>query len=205
MTYLLTHSAAIQPTVIPPPRRSLRRGVLAASACIISIAAMVAGSASASVATLDAASRAALNQLYGKSVRSKEFAKLSMGVLVFPRIIKAGLLVGGMSGDGVLYEHGRPVAYYNISGASYGLQAGGETYAYAMFFMKKSALAYIHKSNGWAIGSGPSIVVADKGLVEAGDTTTLTQDIYAVPFSAKGLMGSLSLQGSKITPIHPDR
>ena len=108
-----------------------------------------------------------------------------------------------MGGDGVLYEHGRPVAYFNISGGSYGLQAGAETYSYALFFMKKKAIEYVHKTSGWAIGSGPSVVVANKGITEAGDTTTLTQDVYAVPFGSKGLMGSLSMQGTKITPIHP--
>ena len=113
-------------------------------------------------------------------------------------------MLGGMGGDGVLYQHGRPVAYYNISGASWGLQAGAQTYAYALFFMKKPALDFVEKSDGWAIGSGPSVVVVDKGFTQAGDTTTLTQDVYAVPFSAKGLMGSLSLQGTKITPIHPE-
>jgi lipid-binding SYLF domain-containing protein len=160
-------------------------------------------SAAAGAATLDRAARTALARLYSQSVRAKEFGKLSVGVLVVPRIIKAGFLLGGMGGDGVLYEHGRIAGYYNMGGASWGLQAGAETYSYALFFLKPAALAYLHKSDGWAIGSGPSVVVVDKGISESGDTTTLTQDVYAVPFSTKGLMGSLSLQGTKITPIHP--
>jgi lipid-binding SYLF domain-containing protein len=173
------------------------------AACAVTALTLAASSATAGMASIDAASRAGLSRLYAQSLRSREFGKLAVGILVFPRIIKAGLLVGGMGGDGVLYEHGRPVAYYNIAGASWGLQAGAQTYAYALFFMKRSALQFIHKSDGWAIGSGPSVVVVDKGFTQAGDTTTLTQDVYAVPFSSKGLMGSLSLQGTKITPIHP--
>ena len=167
------------------------------------ILALTGGAASAGKESLDLASRTALSRLYAQSLRSKEFGKLAYGILVFPRIVKAGFLVGGMGGDGVLYEHGRPVAYFNISGGSYGLQAGAETYSYALFFMKKKAIDYVHRTSGWAIGSGPSVVVANKGITEAGDTTTLTQDVYAVPFGSKGLMGSLSMQGTKITPIHP--
>jgi lipid-binding SYLF domain-containing protein len=185
-------------------RDTTRRRMLAVVGAMLATASLIPQAAGAATASgLDAAGKAALARLYAKSARAQEFGKLSVGILVFPRIIKAGLLVGGMSGDGVLFEHGRPAGYYNLSGASYGLQAGGQTYAYALFFLKRSALDYIHKVDGWAIGSGPSVVVADKGIAEAGDTTTLTQDVYAVPFSAKGLMASLSLQGSKITPIHP--
>ena len=187
----------------PSPAGGSRRALFALGAGALAALAVTAGSATAGAVSLDHNARAALARLYGQSVRAKEFGKLSVGILVVPRIIKAGLLVGGMSGDGVLYEHGRVTGYYNMSGASYGLQAGAETYAYALFFLKPKALAYLHNSSGWAIGSGPSVVVADKSISQSGDTTTLTQDVYAVPFSTKGLMGSLSLQGTKITPIHP--
>ena len=173
-------------------------------ACAVAAFSLSVGGAVAGATNIDRASRAALTRLYANSLRSKDFGRLAIGILVFPRIIKAGFMLGGMGGDGVLYQHGRPVAYYNISGASWGLQAGAQTYAYALFFMKKPALDFVEKSDGWAIGSGPSVVVVDKGFTQAGDTTTLTQDVYAVPFSAKGLMGSLSLQGTKITPIHPE-
>ena len=186
------------------PAGESRRALFALATGLCAALAVSAGSATAGAVSLDQNARAALSRLYGQSVRAKEFGKLSVGILVVPRIVKAGLLLGGMSGDGVLYEHGKVTGYYNMTGASWGLQAGAETYAYALFFLKKSALVYLHTSDGWAIGSGPSVVVVDKGFSQTGDTTTLTQDVYAVPFSAKGLMGSiLSLQGTKITPIHP--
>jgi lipid-binding SYLF domain-containing protein len=185
------------------PRHGSRRAIFALAAGAFAAVSVGAGSAGAGAVSLNYKARAALNRLYSQSVRAKEFGKLSVGILVVPRIVKAGLLLGGMTGDGVLYEHGRVTGYYNMSGASWGLQAGAETYSYALFFLKPKALAFLHKSDGWAIGSGPSVVVADKSVQQSGDSTTLTQDVYAVPFSAKGLMGSLSLQGTKITPIHP--
>ena len=180
-----------------------RRGLVALAVGAVAMLALGAGSASAGAVELNAKARASLAQLYANSNRSKEFGKMAVGILVFPKIIKGAFVLGGMSGDGVLYEHGRLAGYYNISGASWGLQAGGESYSYALFFMRPKALEFIHKSDGWAIGSGPSVVVVDKGFTQAGDTTTLTQDVYAMPYNSKGLMGSLSLQGTKITPIHP--
>ena len=72
---------------------------------------------------------------------------------------------------------GKTVGYYNISAASYGLQAGAQTFSYALFFMTDSSLKYLTDSGGWAIGSGPSVVVLDKGAAKSLTTTTLTQDV----------------------------
>ena len=124
-------------------------------------------------------------------------------ILVFPKIIKAGLLIGGQSGDGALRMGGKTVGYYNLSAASFGLQAGGQTFSYALFFMTDSALDYLQKSDGWSIGSGPSVVVVDKGAAASMTSTSITQDVYAVPFGQRGLMAGLGLEGSKITHIHP--
>jgi lipid-binding SYLF domain-containing protein len=57
----------------------------------------------------------------------------------------------------------RTVGYYNIAVASFGFQAGMQTFSYVLFFMTDSALNYLQSSNGWSIGSGPSVVVVDKG------------------------------------------
>ena len=123
---------------------------------------------------------------------------------MFPRIVKVGvLLAGGQSGDGVLLVRGRPSAYFNISAASFGLQVGGQVFSYALFFMNDAALDYLNKSDGWAIGTGPSVVVVDAGLAASLTSTTLSQDVYAVPFGQKGLMAGIGIEGSKITHINP--
>jgi lipid-binding SYLF domain-containing protein len=69
--------------------------------------------------------------------------------------------------------------------------------------MNDTALQYLRSSHGWAIGSGPSVVVVDQGAAASLTSTTLTQDVYAVPFGQKGLMAGIGLEGSKITQIHP--
>jgi len=70
-----------------------------------------------------------------------------------------------------------------------------------LFLMNDAALRYLRKSDGWAIGSGPSVVVVDKGVAKSTTSTTIAKDVYAFPFGQKGLMGGLGLEGSKITPI----
>jgi lipid-binding SYLF domain-containing protein len=145
----------------------------------------------------------ALRVLYSTQPRARNLAKRAKGILVFPNIVKAGLLVGGQTGDGALRVNGRTVGYYNISAVSFGLQAGGQRFSYALFFMTDSALKYLSDSNGWSVGSGPSVVVLDKGKAASLTSTTATQDVYAVPFGQKGLMAGLGLEGSKITHINP--
>ena len=64
-------------------------------------------------------------------------------------------------------------------------------------------MQYLKKSEGWSLGSGPSFVVVDKGVAATLNTTTLTQDVYAMTFGQAGLMGGIGLEGAKITRIYP--
>jgi lipid-binding SYLF domain-containing protein len=69
--------------------------------------------------------------------------------------------------------------------------------------MNGRALSYLHRSGGWAIGAGGNIVVINQGAATGANTTTLTQDVYAFPFNAKGLMAGVDISGTKITQFHP--
>lgn len=180
----------------------IQRCITALALALISATGPFTPPASAeSAAGLAADGRTALNALYANSTKATRFGKTAVAILVFPKIIKAGLLIGGQGGEGVLFVHGKPTAYYKIGAVSYGLQAGGQSFSYALFFMNDKALAYLKKSDGWSIGSGPSVVVMDKGKAMSNTTTTITEDVYAFPFGQKGLMAGLGLEGSKITPI----
>jgi len=144
---------------------------------------------------------AALTKLYANTPKAKELAAKATGILVFPGVVKAGFLVGGLFGEGVLLKGGKAVAYYNTVAASYGLQAGVQKYGYAMFFMNDGALQYLDRSDGWELGTGPSIVIVDQGAARSLSTSTARDDIYAFIFDQKGLMAGLGLQGTKITKI----
>lgn len=150
---------------------------------------------------LDREARQALKSLYSKNSAAQLLGKKAKGVLVFPSMIKAGFLFGGQIGEGVLLKNGKPAGYYNSVAASYGLQAGAQTFGYALFFMTNEALTYLDASGGWELGVGPSIVVVDEGMGKSLTSTTITQDVYAFIFNQKGLMGGLGVQGSKITKI----
>jgi lipid-binding SYLF domain-containing protein len=132
---------------------------------------------------------------------AKMLSQRARGILVFPRMVKAGFMFGGQIGDGVLRKGGRTVGYYNSVAASYGLQAGVQTFGYALFFMNDEALNQLDATHGFEIGVGPSIVLVDQGVAKTMTSTTLTSDVYAFIFNQKGLMAGLGIQGSKITKI----
>jgi lipid-binding SYLF domain-containing protein len=159
----------------------------------------------ASAAEINRNVRIALKQLYATSPAARALGAQARAVLVFPSIVKGGFIVGAQHGEGVLLMGGRTVGYYNTVAASYGLQAGVQKFGYALFFMNDSALGYLHQSGGWELGTGPSIVVVDKGLAKSLSTTTVREGVYAFFFAQKGLMAGLGLQGSKITEITPNR
>ncbi|HTQ71958.1 MAG TPA: lipid-binding SYLF domain-containing protein [Acidocella sp.] len=163
--------------------------------------ASVEPAAAASASELIRDANAALANLYANQPKARSLGARAKAILVFPSIVKAGFLIGAQSGNGVLFQNGVPTNYYNISAGSYGLQAGVQSFSYALFFMTTSGLSYLQKSAGWAIGSGPSVVVLDKGAAKSLTSTTLTQDVYAIPFGQKGLMAGIGLEGSKITAI----
>ena len=183
-----------------------RRSVLPSLIALTAAAPMLSAPAeAASARKLNQQADHALRSLYASQPKAHQLGKAAKAILVFPEIVKAGFMFGAQTGDGVLIKGGRPVAYYNISAASYGLQAGVKTFSYALFFMNEAALKYLNNSDGWTVGTGPSIVVLDQGKAASMTSQTLTQDIVAIPFGQRGLMAGLGIEGSKITIIHPDR
>lgn len=171
--------------------------------CIVALCSAVLPAASwaADRGALERDARAALRNLTSTVPAAKSLSGKAVGVLVFPKITKAGLGVGAQYGDGVLFKGGKVAGYFNTSGASYGLQAGAQQYGYAMFLMNDKAVGALGANEGFEVGVGPSVVVMDDGMAKTVTTTTAKDDIYAFIFGQKGLMAGLGLQGNKITRL----
>ena len=173
----------------------------------VTMAALVIGSGmfcvsvTAPAASLDSQATSALSGLYAKYPKAKELSKSAKAIVVFPSITKAGLGIGGESGDGVMRVKGKTVGYYNNSGVSSGLQIGAQKYGYALFLMNDKAVSALSANDGFEVGVGPSVVVMDEGKAKTMTTTTAKDDIYAFIFGQKGLMAGLGVQGNKITRL----
>ena len=173
------------------------RSLFMALAVVLSVV-ISAPAAADSKADLERTSRAALSKLVAKVPAAKALNEKAVAVLVFPSITKAGFVVGGQYGEGVLWRGGKAVGYYSTAGASYGLQAGAQKYGYAMFLMNENALNALTTAEGFEVGVGPSVVLVDEGMAKSVTTTTAQNDIYAFIFGQQGLMAGLGIQGNKI-------
>jgi lipid-binding SYLF domain-containing protein len=178
----------------------LRNGFLAALFLLASF--MTAGTASAATsADLDRNSQQALQDLYRINPTAESLSHKARAILVFPNIVKAGLIFGGSYGEGELVSDGAVDGYYNSLSGSWGLQAGAQSYGYAVFLMTDKAVKYLHDTQGWEFGVGPTVVLVDEGVAKNLSTSTLKDDAYAFIFSQQGLMAGISIEGTKISHI----
>ncbi len=180
-------------------RTFLNSFLVAAATFLLGTFSNYADAATAEDLSRDAAQ--ALQILYKHNPAAEAIAKEAKAVLVFPKVIKAGLLFGGSYGEGVLMKGSQVDGYYNTVSGSWGMLAGAESYAYAVFLMNDKALGYLNKSDGWSIGTDPSVVVVNSGVAKDLSTTTLRKDAYAFSFDQQGLMADLSIEGTKISRI----
>jgi lipid-binding SYLF domain-containing protein len=180
-------------------RRTLMAGVFAATAALSLAAATGAQAADANDLNRDSAQ--ALQTLTQSNRTAADISRNARAVLVFPNIVKAGLIFGGAYGEGTLMKKGKVTEYYNSVTGSWGLQAGAQSYGYVVFLMNDKAVDYLDKSAGWEIGVGPTVVVVDEGMAKNLSTSTLKDDAYAFVFSQQGLMAGVSIEGTKISRI----
>jgi lipid-binding SYLF domain-containing protein len=132
-----------------------------------------------------------------------ELLRKAAGVLVFPRITKAGAGIGGEHGDGALLKGGATVNYYSLTSASLGLTLGAGQRSEVLLFMTREALAKFEASHAFNVGVDAQVAVVSQGAGGAYDTETLKKPILGFVFDEKGLIGDLSLKGSKIKQIEP--
>jgi lipid-binding SYLF domain-containing protein len=180
--------------------RSNLPALMFAAASIVSMSVMNLASA-ATAEDLDKDSRQALQTLYETEPVAKTLSHTAKAVLVFPNIVKAGLVFGGSYGEGELIEGSKVVDYYNSVTGSWGLQIGAQSYGYAVFLMTDKAIQYVKDTKGWEIGVGPTVVVVDEGVAKNLSTSALKDDAYAFIFSQQGLMAGVSIEGTKISKI----
>jgi len=140
---------------------------------------------------------------FSKSVNgAKEFLQASKGVLVFPKVYKAGFFwLGGEYGEGALRIDGKTTDYYNIAAGSLGPQLGAQVKTVILVFLQQEALEQFRKSEGWKAGIDGSVAVANVGVGQAIDSTTFKEPIIAFIIDQKGLMYNLTLEGAKFTKI----
>lgn len=184
----------------------LKTGAALAFACLSLTACTTTSSsgkadASAVRSEIDGGYDSTLNRLYSQVKGSRELVAKADGVLVFPRVIAAGLVVGGEYGKGALRTRGATEAYYSIGSVSVGLQAGAQSKAIVILFMNHEVLQKFRDSKGWTAGADASVAVLKVGANGEIDTANAGNPVQALVLTNAGLMANLTLEGTKISHL----
>ena len=176
-------------------------GLVAAGCTTTTTRADAPGEQSSKRREIDNGAEATLARLYSNARGSRELADRARGILIFPRVLSAGLGVGGEYGDGVLRTGGSTAGYYRLVGGSLGWQIGAQSQAIVLMFMTQDALDRFRNSRGWTVGADASVSVARVGATGEIDSNTVKQSIVGFALTNVGLYAGVKLEGSKITRI----
>tara|TARA_R110000751_G_scaffold48753_11_gene108364 strand:+ start:3985 stop:4533 length:549 start_codon:yes stop_codon:yes gene_type:complete len=155
-----------------------------------------------SLPELEAQADRTMERLLATQPVTQEMFDSAAGLLIFPEIVKGGLLIGGSTGKGLLRVDGETAGVYRSAAVSYGLQAGIQRFGYVMVFMTESSLSYLDDSDGWEVGVGPSVVYADDAMLAGRLSTTTYQDgVYVFFVDQRGFFAGAGIEGTKITRI----
>lgn len=144
----------------------------------------------------------ALAKFYEESPAGKRLADRAVGMLVFPKVIKAGIGIGGEYGEGALIVNGQTIDYYNTAAASIGFQLGAQVKSQIIMFMTDEALAGFRNSDGWEAGVDGSVALVEFGAGGEISSNSAQAPIIGFIFSNKGLMYNLTFEGSKMTRLN---
>jgi lipid-binding SYLF domain-containing protein len=151
--------------------------------------------------SIDASVDATMSRLYATVPGARELVSKARGVLVFPSVLQAGLIVGGQYGEGALRVGGGTVGYYSTTSGSFGAQLGAQSKAIVYLFMTQDSLDKFRSSEGWSAGGDASVALVKMGANGTIDTTTATAPVEVFVLTNSGLMGDLSLQGTKVSRL----
>ena len=155
----------------------------------------------ATASEIDASVNASLDRFVKEVNGAKQFLDAAKGVLIIPKVIQGGFVVGAEYGEGALRIGGKTVGYYNIVSGSFGYQIGGQEKDIILVFMDKAALNKFRASENWQAGVDAQVTLVNVGADGSLDTTKFKQPVVGFVFSQKGLMAGATIEGSKFSKL----
>ena len=156
-----------------------------------------------STAEIDASIESAIERFTNEIQGGQTYLDGARGILVIPKMIKAGLVLGVEYGEGALVVDNIKVQYYRAFSGSLGLQLGIGSKDLIILFYDDEAMDDFIYSSGWQVGVDGSVAILDMGAGGSLDSTEAQDPIVGFVFGHKGLIAGLSLEGTKFTKIWP--
>ncbi len=131
--------------------------------------------------------------LMAKDAGLEKFFSNASGYVIFPNVGKGGLIIGGASGNGILYENGIAQGSANLKKLNIGLQAGGQAVIEVIFFETDEALKKFKEGN-FEFSAEASAVIADEGKSK---NANYKDGVIVFALPKAGLMADASVGGQK--------
>ena len=130
----------------------------------------------------------------------------AQGVAIIPRVIKAGFLVGGRGGHGIVMARdktgnwGDPV-FINLGAASVGFQAGVESTDVVLVFRSRKSLDRLLEGKGkLTLGADAAIAAGPVGRKAAAATDGKLEAEILSDSRSRGIFAGVSFDGAVINP-----
>lgn len=133
--------------------------------------------------------------LMAKDAGLATYFENASGYVIFPNVGKGALIIGGASGNGVLYENGDAVGMTDLKKLNIGLQAGGQAIIEVIFFETDAALKKFKEGN-FEFSAEVSAVIADKGKSK---NANYKDGVVVFALPKAGLMADASVGGQKFS------
>lgn len=153
---------------------------------------------------IDAAIESALVRFSDEIQGAQGYLDGARGILVIPRMIKAGVVLGMEYGEGALIVDDIKVQYYRAFSTSLGIQLGVGAKDLVILFFDDEAMDNFLYSSGWQAGVDGAVALWNMGAGGSIDTTESQDPIVGFVFGHKGIIAGISLEGTKFTKIWPD-
>ena len=132
---------------------------------------------------------------------ANELGARAQGILVIPKIRKAGFFASGAYGEGALMIGPAKVDYYSLSAVGIGLTFGATEFNQALFFLTSQSLQDFRVADGWELGADAAVVLQKDGAAAGITSTQINRPIQEVVFGQRGLIADASLAGAKYSRI----
>ena len=153
---------------------------------------------------IDASIESALDRFSEEVQGSQGYLDGARGILVIPRMIKAGVVLGMEYGEGALIVDDIKVQYYRAFSTSLGIQLGVGAKDLVILFFDDEAMDDFLYSSGWQAGVDGAVALWTMGAGGSIDTTESQDPIVGFVFGHKGIIAGVSFEGTKFTKIWPD-
>lgn len=180
-------------------RRSILRGTFAVTAIFLVGCSSPKVKSESAKKTMAAESSAGIEGFVNEDPSLRTLMDKAVGYAIFPEIGKAGFIAGGSYGKGEVYEGGRKIGYADVTQATFGLQAGAQTFSELLLFMRQKEMDDF-KADEFKLAGNVSVVAIKAG---AADTADPSKGIIAFVRTKGGMMAEAAIGGQRLR-FHPD-